>query len=326
MELIKVHGSGNDFFILDQEKMERRISEEELQQLAVRVCDRKNGFHGGADGILYVLPEDRPEVAGRMRVINADGSEASMCGNGLRTVARYLSEKTGRDEFRVATMYADLEVRRAEDLAEGVTTFAVEISPVSFKAADLKMHVGREELHDEIVPELSDTLRFSAVAVPNPHLISFVGHDTLVSDELGRIASYLNDGKNPLFPDGVNVSFVEILGEDSIFVRTYERGVGYTNACGTAMSASSLMYVLEKTEGRDFEKVLSVRNPGGMVRTVVHRRDDGSCWMSLIGNGTFVAKCSVGLDSALAGDFSAASWKETGEQEGYDRFIKSICG
>lgn len=89
--------------------------------------------------------------------------------------------------------------------------------------------------------------------------ISFVDHETLVSEDLGRIASYLNDGKNALFPDGVNVSFVEILSEDEIFVRTYERGVGYTNACGTAMSASSLMYVLEKTDGKGFEKTLSVK-------------------------------------------------------------------
>lgn len=104
--------------------------------------------------------------------------------------------------------------------------------------------------------------------------------------KISRIASYLNDGKNALFPDGVNVSFVEILSEDEIFVRTYERGVGYTNACGTAMSASSLMYVLEKTDGKGFEKTLSVKNPGGMVKTIVHRKEDGNYFMSLIGNGT----------------------------------------
>ena len=161
--------------------------------------------------------------------------------------------------------------------------------------------------------------------MPNPHLISFVDHETLVSEDLGRIASYLNDGKNALFPDGVNVSFVEILSEDEIFVRTYERGVGYTNACGTAMSASSLMYVLEKTDGKGFEKTLSVKNPGGMVKTIVHRKEDGNYFMSLIGNGTFVAKCTVSLDEALLGDFSAATWEETGEQASYEKFVKKIC-
>ena len=91
------------------------------------------------------------------------------------------------------------------------------------------------------------------------------------------------------------------------------------------MSASSLIYVLEKTDGKGFEKTLSVKNPGGMVKTIVHRKEDGNYFMSLIGNGTFVAKCTVSLDEALLGDFSAATWEETGEQASYEKFVKKIC-
>lgn len=325
MKLLKVHGSGNDFFILDQSKLEKPLSEAELKLLAQKICDRKSGLHGGSDGVLSVTAVHNDAVVGKMRVINADGSEASMCGNGIRTVARYLSEQNNQNAFKVETMQADLEVKREPDFAPGITVFEAEISPVSFTAKALGMHVaGTEKLVNESIPELSATLKFSAVAVPNPHLIAFVDHATLIGEELGRIASYLNSKGNPIFPDGVNVSFVEVLAKNKIFVRTYERGVGFTNACGTAMSASSLMYVLLFTGKSGLEEKITVLNPGGMVKTKVHQRADGSYWMSLIGNATFVATVEVELSAALAGDFSQVSWQETGEQKAYEHFVRSV--
>ncbi|KRN05265.1 diaminopimelate epimerase [Liquorilactobacillus sucicola DSM 21376 = JCM 15457] len=324
MQMLKVHGSNNDFFILDEKNLENSITEDELVTLAKKVCDRKNGLHGGADGILYVTA-GHAGVAGRMRVINADGSEASMCGNGIRTVARYLSEQKELDEFKIETMHADLEVKRAADFAPNVQAFDAEISPVSFAAADLGMHIeGKTELIDDYIPQLSDTLKFSAVSVPNPHLIAFVSHDVLVGPELGRIASYLNNGENPIFPDGVNVSFVEIQKAKQIFVRTYERGVGYTNACGTAMSASSLMYVLLYPDQVKKNQLISVFNPGGMVKTCVHQRKNGSYWMSLIGNATFVANVKVDQSAAFRGDFTAAVWDEKNEQDAYEKFVVQL--
>lgn len=323
MEMLKVHGSGNDFFILDEDNLEEPLTEEELIQLAQKVCDRDTGLHGGADGVLYVQA-GHEGTDGRMRVINADGSEASMCGNGIRTVARYLSEKKNLAEFKIQTMHADLEVKKADKLAEKVPAFDAEISPVSFDAQDLLMHVGKEKLIDDYIPELSETIKFSAVAVPNPHLIAFVDHETLMGEELGRIASYLNNGNNPIFPDGVNVSFVEILEPGKIFVRTFERGVGFTNACGTAMSASSLMYVLLYSDQIDFEKLITVINPGGMVRTMVHKRENGDYWMSLIGNATEVAKVNISQADAINGNFDNFTWNETGEQAAYEAFIAQL--
>lgn len=322
MKLLKVHGSGNDFFILDEEQLEQALSEEELKQLAIRICDRKNGLHGGADGLLDVT-KGHDGTNGRMRVINADGSEASMCGNGIRTVARYLSEKSKQDSFKIQTMYADLQVKKSKPFAENVPAFDAEISPVSFATKDLKMRVVKDKLVDELIPQLSKSIKFSAVAVPNPHLIAFVDHDTLVGNELGRIASYLNNGVNPIFPDGVNVSFVEILAPNKIFVRTYERGVGFTNACGTGMSASSLMYVLLHPDQTGTEQEITVINPGGMVKTIVHK-DKGKYWISLIGNATFVAHVEVDKDAALKGDFSNHVWKKTREQKAYENFVASL--
>ncbi len=326
MQMLKVHGSNNDFFILDEKNLENSITEDELSKLARVVCDRQNGLHGGADGILFVTA-GHSGVAGRMRVINADGSEASMCGNGIRTVARYLNEKNGLDKFKVETMFADLEVKKSENFVPSVPAYDAEISPVSFSATDLKMNVeNKTKLIDDYIPQLSKTIKFSAVAVPNPHLIAFVSHDVLVGSELGRIASYLNNGKNPIFPDGVNVSFVQIQKPKQIFVRTYERGVGYTNACGTAMSASSLMYVLLHPEQAGTGQLISVFNPGGMVKTCVHQREDGSYWMSLIGNATFVAEVTVDQSAAFKGDFKEAIWNETNEQDAYEEFAAQVQG
>ncbi|MFC6163308.1 diaminopimelate epimerase [Lactiplantibacillus dongliensis] len=327
VKMIKVHGSGNDFYLLDQTQFPEPLTDAQLQQLAINICKREGaGLYEGADGVLVVDKSEHPSALGRMRVINADGTEASMCGNGLRTVARYLGTQNSQDAFRVQTMYADLKVQAVADFADHVPAFSVEISPVSFDAQTIGMHANHDAqtIINETIPELSATLKFSAVSVPNPHLITFVDHETLVGPELGRIGKWMNDGKNSIFPDGVNVSFVEVLGQNSIFVRTFERGVGFTNACGTAMSASSLMYVLLHQESTDFNQEIHVTNPGGMVKTIVHQGADEEYWMELIGNATFVKIVSLPLDSALAADYSQVSVTVTGEQAAYAAFVGSL--
>ena len=119
-ELLKVHGSQNQFFILDQTTLEQPLTDAELQTLAPRITNPQTGLLGGADGILVVNQPTKAGALAQMRVINADGSEASMCGNGLRTVARYLAEKFDQDEFQVDTRDANLLVRRQPDFAPGV--------------------------------------------------------------------------------------------------------------------------------------------------------------------------------------------------------------
>lgn len=321
LELIKVHGSENEFFILDETLLERPLREDELVSLTKIITDRNSGLLKGADGVLLVGTAKRKEVGESMRVINYDGSEASMCGNGLRTVARYLSEKNKQDEFIVETMHADLQVKKAEELGKDVETFQVEISPVSFNVEDLPFNWRSETFMDQELPDLASGLRFSAVAVPNPHLISFVDHKTLNSSQFEELAKFLN-GTNPYFPDGVNVSFVEVLGDQKIFVRTFERGVGFTNACGTAMAASSLMYVLLK--GGKAEEKIQVTNPGGMVQTIVHQDKDGAYWMDLIGNATFLNKVTISLEDSLNHKLTNASITSLNEDKVYRKFIERI--
>lgn len=179
LNLIKCHGSGNDFLLIDEMSHGYDFTEEARQNLALALCDRKTGL--GADGILFVLNSERCDA--QMRVFNADGSEASMCGNGLRCVGRYVCELLEKESIVIQTMKADLKVSQQEAIFENIPTYNVEISPVLFNLNALPMNMDKEKLIDESIPEISDALTFSALAVPNPHLISIVNTEHILSNE-----------------------------------------------------------------------------------------------------------------------------------------------
>ncbi|HZG71279.1 MAG TPA: diaminopimelate epimerase, partial [Chondromyces sp.] len=289
------------------------FTEEQRRDLSIALCDREKGM--GADGILFVMPSEKADA--RMRIFNSDGSEASMCGNGLRCLGRYVSGLLGKKEFIVETMKADLQVAHVEDLFEGIPTYRVEISPVLFNLDALPLQLPKEKLIDEKIEELSNTISFSAVAVPNPHLIAIVDRDQFVSDEQKTIAEKVNVPNNDLFPDGVNVSFVKNIEKGKIYVRTFERGVGFTNACGTAMSASSLITCL--LGFNELEQEIEVFNPGGKVHCVAHQKTDGSYSIDLIGNATNVYTAEIEVDLQNPKAFKILNQQETGEQKLYEK-------
>jgi diaminopimelate epimerase len=283
LDLLKCHGSNNDFLIID-EMAEELFTEEQRSKLALLLCNRENGV--GADGILFVLHSQSCNA--KMRVFNSDGSEASMCGNGLRCVARYVCEKLNIQRAMIETMKANLEVNEQESILGELPTYQVEISPVSFELKDLPLVLEQNTLINEKIEELAD-IPFTAVAVPNPHLIGIVTKEQIQSTIQKSLSEKVNS-PNDLFPDGVNVSFVKPLKEGSIFVRTYERGVGFTNACGTAMSASTLVTCILGLN--EFEQPVEVFNPGGKVRCIAHKVG-GSYKIDLIGNATFTHRFQV---------------------------------
>ncbi len=323
--LLKVHGSQNQFFILDQTQLSQPLTDPELVKLTQQITAHQTGLLGGADGLLVVNRPTRPGSQAQMRIINADGSEATMCGNGLRTVARYVAERDHLSQFKVDTLNASLQVRQQPNLAQGVPAFAVEISPVRFTAAALPFtNLGHERLLNTPVPEIWPRLRFSAIAVPNPHLISFVNRPAFQDGVLGTIGKRLN-AKNPYFTDGVNVNFGYILGKNKLFVRTYERGVGFTNACGTGMSATSLAFVLLHPDQSAFNQPIDVFNPGGKVRTIVHYQDQ-HYWIELIGNATFTHQIKVSETNLHQANLHPENVQitDTGEQAYYLDFVKQL--
>lgn len=323
VNLLKVHGSQNHFFILDQTELFNPLTDSELRAFTQKITDPSIGILNGADGVLAINEPTRKNALAQMRVINADGSEASMCGNGLRTVARYLSEKFNKDNFLVDTMNANLQVRKEKDFAENVPAFAVEISPVSFnKEAVPFENLGHNRLIDTLVPEIYPGLRFTSMAVPNPQLVSFVNEEQITGPILGIVGEKLNS-ENPYFTDGVNVNFAQIIDKNKIFVRTFERGVGFTNACGTGMSATSLALLLTHPDDVDMDKTIDVYNPGGMVRTKLHY-ENNKYWIELIGNATFTDKIEISEDDLRHAKFSNITCQETGEQSAYKKFVDNL--
>lgn len=293
IDLIKCHGSNNDFLLIDEMDGSYKFDDFKRRDLAMALCDRSSSL--GADGILYIL--NSKDANAQMRVFNPDGSEASMCGNGLRCAARYVCEKLGIEEAVIETMKANLQVKVQEDIYMDIPTYQVEISPVTFDLKNLPLAMDRETLVQEKIPQLSDELLFTALAVPNPHLITIVEKEELDSDLQEKISLKVNTPNN-LFPDGVNVSFVRLLEKGNIFVRTYERGVGFTNACGTAMSASTLVTYLIKEN--DLDGPVNVYNNGGMVQCAVHEKN-GTYTIDLIGNATFVYSAQLKVDFTSEG-------------------------
>ncbi|WP_042457460.1 diaminopimelate epimerase [Neobacillus dielmonensis] len=315
LDIIKGHGSGNDFFLVDEFTTGYSFTETERSELAKLLCNRETSL--GADGVLYIMNSERAD--GKMRVFNADGSEASMCGNGLRLAARYLCESKGLDHAVVETMKADLKVSKYKELYPDIQTYQVEISPVLFDLKALPLNLPQPVLMNERIPQLSEELEFTAVAVPNPHLITLVDTVTLKSDTQKLLSEKVN-GPNQLFPDGVNVSFVKVLQTGEIYVRTFERGVGFTNACGTAMSASSLVTCLQQLN--QFETAIDVYNNGGKVKCIVHQQGK-NYRIDLIGNATYLFNASVDVDFDK-GAFAVLSKKDLAEQSSYNRLQSEV--
>ncbi|TFE03306.1 diaminopimelate epimerase [Jeotgalibacillus sp. R-1-5s-1] len=308
MKLVKSHGSLNDFIIIDEKTLSIPLTDDLRESWAVTLCDRKQSI--GADGILYMSDSQRAHT--KMRVFNSDGSEASMCGNGLRCAARYIAERDGIDSFDVETMKATLHVQKEKPLSHDVPTYSVEISPVLFNLESLPLELDQDVLINEKVAEWGTELSFTAVAVPNPHLITVTDTEMINGGLQEKLASAFNQD-NPWFTDGVNVSFVVKMGDGEFFVRTYERGVGFTNACGTAMSSSSLVQVL-LGECQPGEPV-TIYNDGGQVRCIVNRQEDQYTHINLIGNATFSHIAEVELQEN--GEVKVISITETDENGKY---------
>lgn len=305
--LEKVHGSMNTFYMLDGPERD------DYPLLAIQLCRSDDKV----DGLLVILPS----LAGnaKMRVFNRDGSEASMCGNGLRCVARYVCEKEGIKEAIIETMKADLKVRREDSIMHGIETYSVEISPISFQLEDLPMdYDGRKQLKLELIPEISNDIPFTAVSVPNPHLIGIVpAHFQKDISHQQHWAEKFN-GTNDFFSDGVNVSYVTDL-EQGIFVRTFERGVGFTNACGTAMTASALVSCMAGLA--PFGEV-PVYNPGGMVKCTVEKNGD-SFSLLLTGNATRLSIHEFKWNPETD-DSGFMANEKLDEQNEYEKFIRQI--
>ena len=219
MHFTKMHGLGNDYLYVYGEVPQ------DIAALSRQLSDRH--FGAGSDGMIYICPSTVADF--KMRIFNADGSEALMCGNGIRCVGKYVYDKglTRKTALRIETL-------------SGIKDVGIEVVNGCVERATVDM--GKAEGGDALVLAVDGaTVRGVPVSVGNPHFVVFV--------EDAQVAPVASLGprleRHPAFPGGVNVEFVQVIARDEIRMRVWERGSGITMACGTGACATAAASVRE---------------------------------------------------------------------------------
>ncbi|MFQ3679677.1 MAG: diaminopimelate epimerase [Pseudanabaenaceae cyanobacterium] len=261
MDFVKYHGLGNDFVLIDN----RDRPDLAIPPAAVPAwCDRHRGI--GADGVLFLGQRDGFY---QMRLINADGSEAEMCGNGVRCLAKFMQElgiPPEGNRYRVQTGAGLRELFLEPD---GQIT--VDMGAPRLPAAEIPTTLVAPEERAIAVPLTVAAREWSvtAVSMGNPHAVVFVADVEAI--DLATIGPQFET--HPAFPQRVNTEFVQVLARDRLRVRVWERGAGATQACGTGACATVVAAVLTDRAERE----CTVELPGGDLRI---RWDEPTVWMT----------------------------------------------
>ena len=228
MRFWKMQGLGNDYIVIDNR--EQKISDDQASRLAEKLCERR--FSVGADGLLLISNSKATDV--KMRIYNADGSEAEMCGNGIRCFAKYCYENfiVTKRKFSVETLSGAkcvwLTVKDDE-----VKTVKVDMGAPSWERASIPM-LGKGACINENLEVDREIFKVTCLSIGNPHCVTFVDNlDGFPVDCVGPIIE-----NHKAFPKRTNAIFVQILNFSELKVRVWERGCGETLACGTGTCAA----------------------------------------------------------------------------------------
>lgn len=255
---LKMHGLRNHFVIVDGRDEPFEPAAEEI----VRICDAEIGV--GADQLVAVQPAPEEGPAAMVRFWNRDGTEAEACGNATRGVAWLLLEERAADELVLVTRGGRLRCRRA-----GPERVSVEMGRIGTNWREIPLARERDTCHlDFEAGPLRDP---AALSVGNPHLVFFV--DDLGAIDLAGLAPAIQ--ADPLFPEQVNVGVAQMLADDRLRLRVYERGAGLTRACGSGACAAAFAALWR---GLTDARTLTVELPGGELEIGLH--PDGSAVMT----------------------------------------------
>jgi diaminopimelate epimerase len=231
LKFVKMHGLGNDFVVMDGIKQQVQLSASTIKQWSHR--------HTGIGFDQFLLIEKSQTADFYCRIFNSDGSEAEQCGNGMRCVARFVIEEqlTNKKSIQIETKSGTI-LAKAEDF----DNIEIDMGIPIFEPKDIPFSVEHyQPLYPiDIAPE--DIKQMSVVSMGNPHAILFV--DTLTQYPIQAIGSVIT--KHKLFPRGANVGFVEIIHTNHIRLRTFERGVGETLACGSNACAAVVAGIMNQ--------------------------------------------------------------------------------
>jgi diaminopimelate epimerase len=229
MKFWKMHGLGNDYVVVDNR--DGKIAEKEMTALAKRVCERR--FSVGADGLLLVGKSKAADA--RMRIFNADGSEAEMCGNGIRCFAKFCYENgiVPKAEFKVETNAGTKQVTLTVKDAE-VKTVKVDMGAPNWERQSLPMTGVGNCIDQELQVDEDETYNVTCLSMGNPHCVIFVENvNEFPVEYIGPMIE-----NNPVFLNRTNVGFAQVLSKTEMKLRVWERGCGETLACGTGTCAA----------------------------------------------------------------------------------------
>jgi diaminopimelate epimerase len=259
IDFVKMHGLGNDFILIDCLN----------KSLGDSLCNRN--FEIGADGLILILPSSKADL--RMRIFNFDGSEAQMCGNGIRCFAKYAYENklVSKIKFTVETV-AGIITPELIFKDKEISGIKVDMGIPKLKRKEIPME-GRDTpavVDETLKIDSKHIFKITCASMGNPHCIIFVNDvQSIPIDEIGpKIENH------PLFPEKTNVEFIQVLNNKELNFRVWERGVGETLACGTGACAALVASVLNNKS----ERQVIIHLTGGDLN--IQWADDGHVYMT----------------------------------------------
>lgn len=249
-----MHGLGNDFILIDCIRQAQEISSFQFEKISERLCHRRFGI--GADQLLLLYSSNTADF--RMRILNADGSEVEMCGNGIRCLAKYIWDKglSDKDTLNIETLAGIIRPERRGDMVR------VDMGEPVLEPAKIPVKLslpGMEKLEAVVDYPLSILDRkfyITCVSMGNPHAVIFM------DDDISTFPVHLYGAeieKHLIFPKRTNVEFVNFQDKENLNMRVWERGAGETLACGTGASAAGVAAMLKGLT----QRIVSIHLPGG---------------------------------------------------------------
>lgn len=258
-EFVKSHGLGNDYIVLDQNKLSFNLTPE----ITKLICHRNFGI--GSDGILLLTSIETDKFG--LRILNPDGSEAEKSGNGLRIFSKYLYEYgyTNNNKFMIDTLGGP--VTSELEIDDGIVKYVtVEMGTATFNSKEIPVDGDEREVVNEELRINGDMFNFTALSVGNPHCVIF--SDDLDVEYIKKVGPLIENNK--LFPNRINVQIAKVTSSDSIDILIWERGAGYTLASGSSSCAVAAAAVKNSLTNNE----VAINMPGGTLN--INVREDWS--------------------------------------------------
>lgn len=265
MDFVKMHGLGNDFVFIE----DKTGQDKDYTALARAMCNRHTGI--GADGLIVIVDSRVADV--RMRIINSDGSEAEMCGNGIRCFAKYVYDSgiIEKKQFTVETPAGIMEPEitvGADNKAELIT---INMGRPSFNRSEIPMEGTDGRVLNEDLGVDGENWKITSLLMGVPHTVTYV--DDVDSVDIEKIGPLFE--KHEAFPKHTNINFAQQMDDRTVKVRTWERGAGATLACGTGSCSVAVASFLNGRTGREVD----IQLPLGTLH-IEYREEDGNVYMT----------------------------------------------